>query len=269
MNFLIFLIFVVAQISAIIFVFFEMQEYPMEMKLGIIVGVSIVCGFVFRKIGKESASRGWLKKAIAEAIEWADTLVWSGFFAFLIMYFFLQAFKIPSGSMRNTLLEGDQLFVNKFIYGTRLFYPSFSDGIKIKMKRIWAIKKPKRGDIIVFAAPPQALESYEREAGVKKDFVKRCVGIPGDKIEIKRKKLYLDDVLQKEPHVIFSDVYNDDIPQRDNFGPLVIASGQYFMLGDNRDNSKDSRFWGVLEEKYIKGSPLFIYWPPKRVKLIK
>ncbi|MDO8734288.1 MAG: signal peptidase I [Elusimicrobiota bacterium] len=237
------------------------------MKLGIIVGVSIICAVVFRKIGKKS--KGFLKKAIAEATEWADTLVWSGFFAFLIMYFFLQAFKIPSGSMRNTLLEGDQLFVNKFIYGTRLFYPSFSDGVKIKMKRVWVLKKPKRGDIVVFAAPPQALEPSEREAGVKKDFVKRCIGVAGDKIEIKRQKLYLNGVLQKEPYVIYSgDIYNN-IPTRDNFGPITVPPGHYLMLGDNRNNSKDSRYWGTLEEKYVKGSPLLIYWPPKRVKLIK
>lgn len=267
MNFLLFLIFTAAEIGTVIYVFFKMQEYPMEMKLGIIVGVSIICAVVFRKIGKKS--KGFLKKALAEATEWADTLVWSGFFAFLIMYFFLQAFKIPSGSMRNTLLEGDQLFVNKFIYGTRLFYPSFRGGVKIKMKRVWVLKKPKRGDIVVFAAPPQALEPGEREAGVKKDFVKRCIGVAGDKIEIKRKKLYLNGVLQKEKYVVFSDVYNDNIRSRDVFGPITVPAGHYFMLGDNRDNSKDSRFWGTLEEKYVKGSPLLIYWPPKRVKLIK
>ncbi|OGS43107.1 MAG: signal peptidase I [Elusimicrobia bacterium RIFOXYD2_FULL_34_15] len=219
-------------------------------------------------MGKKA--KGFLKKAVIEAIEWADTLIWSGVFAFLIMYFFLQAFKIPSGSMRNTLLEGDHLFVNKFVYGTRIFYPIISDStIKIKMKRVLVIKKPKRGDIVVFAAPPQALEPQEREAGIKKDFVKRCIGIPGDTIEVKKKKLYINDVLQKESYVIISDIYNDNIMTRDKFGPLTVPEGSYFMMGDNRDNSKDSRYWGTLDEKYIKGKPLLIYWPPKRVRLVK
>lgn len=257
----------IAGLGTIGYVFFKMQEYPMELKLGIIVAVSIICAIVFRKVRRKS--KGFFKKTVNETIEWADTLIWAGVFAFFIMYFFLQAFKIPSGSMRNTFLEGDHLFVNKFIYGTRIFYPSFKDGFRIKMKRIWVIKKPKRGDIVVFAAPPEALEPQERAAGMKKDFVKRCIGIAGDKIEIKRKKLYLNDILQKEPYVGFSDIYNDNIPQRDNFGPITIQTQHYFMMGDNRDNSKDSRFWGPLDEKYIKGSPLLIYWPPKRVKLIK
>ena len=269
MNFLLFLIFSAAEIGTVVYVFFKMQEYPMELKLGIIIGVSIICAVVFRKIEKGSTRHGGLKKAIAEAKEWADTLIWSGFFAFIIMYFFLQAFKIPSGSMRNTLLEGDHLFVNKFVYGTRLYYPDITGGFKINMKRIWVIKKPKRGDIVVFAAPPEALEPFEREAGVKKDFVKRCIGIPGDKIEIRKKKLYLNGVLQNEPYVIYYDVYNNNIPQRDNFGPITVPPDHYLMLGDNRDNSKDSRFWGTLEAKYIKGSPLLIYWPPKRVRLVK
>ncbi|MBN1383889.1 MAG: signal peptidase I [Elusimicrobia bacterium] len=238
----------------------------MELKLGIIIVVSIITAIVLRKVLKKS--KGFLKKAVAEAIEWADTLIWSGIVAFLVMYFLLQAFKIPSGSMRNTFLEGDHLFVNKFIYGTRIFYPSFSGGIKLKMKRILVLKEPKRGDIVVFSAPPQALEPYEREAGVKKDFVKRCIGIAGDKIEIRKKKLYVNDVLQKEPYVILTSM-SDDIPQRDNFGPVSVPEGHYFMMGDNRDNSKDSRFWGTLDKKYVKGKPLLIYWPPKRVKLVK
>ena len=161
--------------------------------------------------------------------------------------------------MRNTLLEGDHLFVNKFIYGTRIFYPDISSGFKIKMKRFWVIKKPKRGDVVVFSAPPEALEPYEREAGVKKDFVKRCIGVDGDKIEIKRKQLYINDVLQKEPYVVFSDVYNDNISQRDNFGPITIPTGHYLMLGDNRDNSDDSRDWGFVPEENLIGKAFGVW----------
>lgn len=267
MYFLIYLILTLAGLGGIVYAFFMMQEHPMEIKLGLIVLISIIEAVSLRKIRKNA--RGFFKKMIEETIEWSDTLIWSGIAAFFIMYFFVQAYKIPSGSMRNTFLEGDHLFVNKFIYGTRLIYPSFSDGPRLKMKRVLAFKKPKRGDIVVFRAPNVALEPYEVETGVKRDFVKRCIGLPGDKIEIVRKKLFINDEFQEESYVIISDVYNSNIPQRDNFGPYIVPDGSYFVMGDNRDNSKDSRFWGALPEKYVKGKPLFIYWPPKRIRVAK
>jgi len=267
MNFLLYLIFTASGLAGIFFIFFKMQEQPMEIKLGLIVIISLVEAVVMRKLRKKA--KGFLKNAVQETLEWSDTLIWSGIVAFFIMYFFIQAYKIPSGSMRNTFLEGDHLFVNKFVYGIRLFYPAWDDGLHIKMKRIFAVRKPKKGDIVVFRAPDAALEPYEREAGIKKDYVKRCIGLPGDKIEVVRKKLYVNDVLQQEPYVNITDVYYNNAPQRDNFGPYIVPDSSYFMMGDNRDNSKDSRFWGALNEKYIKGKPLFIYWPPKRVRIAK
>ncbi len=203
----------------------------------------------------------------------------------VIMYCFIQAFKIPTGSMRLTLLEGDHLFVNKFIFGIKIPFTE---------KRILKIKEIKRGDIIVFSCPPAALSEEERKKNIQKDFIKRCVGLPGDKIEIKDKVLYVNDVPQNEPYVNFED---DNIYQtirfyktqqeyqraweqgsftkinpfyiRDNFGPVIVPLGCYFVLGDNRDKSFDSRFWGPLEEKYIKGAPLIVYWPPKRIRIPK
>lgn len=198
-------------------------------------------------------------KVLNEGLEWVDTGIVALILSFFIMTFVLQAFEIPSGSMRNTLIEGDHLFVTKFIYGTRI---PFTD------KVIWKIKKPERGDIIVFKSPTEP----------KKDFIKRCIGLPGDKIEINDKKVFVNDKPIEEPYVIYMDshVYAKDshflsknCRARDNFGPIVIPEGYYFMMGDNRDSSFDSRFWGPLGDKYIRGKALFLYWPLKRIKLIK
>lgn len=226
-----------------------------------------------------------IKKFLISDLDWADTGWVSLIVASVIMYCFIQAFKIPSGSMRMTLLEGDHLFVNKFIYGIKI---PFTD------KRILQFKKIKHKDIIIFDCPDVALSYEEREKKIQKDFIKRCVGLPGDKIEIKNKVLYVNDIPQQEPYVNFEDeniyqtqkFYNSqqeyqkaweqgrftEIPPvfiRDNFGPIVVPQGCYFVLGDNRDRSFDSRFWGPLNEKYIKGAPLIVYWPPKRIRLLK
>ena len=174
------------------------------------------------------------------------------------MFFFIQAFKIPSGSIRLTLLEGDHLFVNKFIYG---FHIPFSDG-----KRIFALKEISRGDIVVFKCPPEALSISERESGVKKDYIKRCIAVAGDKVEIKDKKLFVNGIPLDEPYVNFADPsifqsfnlftnekeYQDawekgkftTIPPtfiRDNFGPVTVPPGYYMMLENNRDYSFDDR----------------------------
>lgn len=202
-----------------------------------------------------------MTKIVKECLEWADTGIVALILSFFIMTFIIQAFEIPSGSMRNTLVEGDHLFVTKFIYGTHIPFTE---------KVIWKIKKPKRGDIIVFKSPTDP----------KKDFIKRCIGLPGDKIEIRDKKVYVNDEYSNEYYTIYMDshVYTytkDDsflsknYRVRDNFGPIVVPEGYFFMMGDNRDSSYDSRFWGPLPSKYVKGKALFLYWPLKRIRLIK
>jgi len=153
-----------------------------------------------------------------------------------------QAFKIPSGSMEDTLLIGDYLLVNKFEYGYSLFN---------KTPRYLAFKKPQKGDILVFA--------YPRDPRV--DYIKRCVGTPGDVIEVRAKELFVNGQKQDQPYVkhMFPDVLPPGDP-RDFYGPVTVQEGHYFMMGDNRDNSQDSRYWGQLDERLIKGRAWFIYW---------
>lgn len=234
-------------------------------------------GLIFRK----NLQR--MEKIFKTDYDWVET-GWSALLlAGLIMYWVIQAFEIPSGSMRQTFLEGDHLFVNKFIYGLRV---PFTDG-----KRILPLRKVRRGDIVIFEAPPKAYSAREREKKIKKDFVKRCIGVGGDVVEIRQKQVYLNGQLLSEPYVQFVDdfVYpkanffrnNQDFQKaweegsfaevgfgsvRDNFGPVVVPPGCYLVLGDNRDRSFDSRFWGPLPDKYVKGKPLVIYWPIKRIR---
>jgi signal peptidase I len=225
------------------------------------------------------------KSLFKNVYSWVDT-AWSALIiAAFLMFFFIQAFKIPTGSMRTTFLEGDHLFVNKFIYG---FHVPFSDG-----KRVFSLKRISRGDIVVFRCPPEALTVSEREAGIKKDYIKRCIAVAGDKVEVKDKKLFVNGIPVDEPYVSYADssvfqsfnLFNDEkeyqqawetgkfttIPPnfiRDNFGPVIVPQGTYMMLGDNRDYSFDSRFWGPLPDKYVKGKALLLYWPVKRIRVI-
>jgi signal peptidase I len=257
----------------------------MELKLfiaGCILFVVAMIMLAIKKYFKTDVSQ----KLFKNVYSWIDTGWTALLIASFIMFFFVQAFKIPSGSMRSTLLEGDHLFVNKFIYGFKV--PFTNSG-----KRYMALKKVQPGDIVVFQCPPEALTIYEREKGIKKDYIKRCVAVAGDKIEIKDKKLFINDVYIRDPYVVFNDsavlqsfnLFKDNkdyqeswekgkftsIPLdfiRDNFGPVIVPEGHYMMMGDNRDYSFDSRFWGPLPDKYIKGKALFLYWPVKRWRVI-
>jgi signal peptidase I len=188
--------------------------------------------------------------------------------------------------MRETLLEGDHLFANKFIYGFRI--PFTTNG-----KKYAALKKVRRDDIVIFQCPPEALTISERESGAKKDYIKRCVAVAGDRVEIKDKKIYINNICVDDAYATFGDYaifkkvnlfstqkeYQEawekgkfsSIPVsfiRDNFGPVVVPDGHYMMMGDNRDFSFDSRFWGPLSDKYIKGKALFLYWPVNRWRII-
>jgi len=175
--------------------------------------------------------------------EYAESFIWALAIALLIRTFVLQPFEIPSGSMENTLLVGDHIFVNKFIYGTRI---PFTD------KRIWKIRDPKRGDVIVFEFPPDR----------SKDFIKRVIGVPGDMIMVRNKHVYVNGIPYRNPHAMHTDpeVLPGSRSPRDNFGPVRVPAGDYFVMGDNRDNSYDSRFWGFVPNSDILGPAFIKYW---------
>ena len=163
--------------------------------------------------------------------------------ALFIRTFVVQAFKIPSGSMKQTLLIGDHILVSKFIYGVKL---PFSDITVIP------IKKPKRGDIIVFKFP--------EDPG--KDFIKRVIGVAGDVVEVRNKQVYINNMLLNHDHGIHTDprIIPGVFQPRDNFGPVTVPPTSLFVMGDNRDHSYDSRFWGFVDLKAVKGKAFIIYW---------
>jgi signal peptidase I len=163
--------------------------------------------------------------------------------ALIIRTFVVQAFKIPSGSMEDTLLVGDHILVNKFIYGERIPYTDI---------RFFTFNRPQRGDVVVFIYP-------EDES---KDFIKRVVGIEGDTIEVKDKNLYVNDQLQNEPYAVHKDnaVIPAHVTKRDYFGPQQVPKDMLFVMGDNRDRSADSRFWGFVPMSKVKGKAFLIYW---------
>jgi len=185
---------------------------------------------------KPETKKGGLRENI-EAIAIAILL------ALFIRTFVVQAFKIPSGSMKETLQIGDHILVNKFIYGIKLPFVQ---------KTIIPIKQPRKDDIIVFRYPENP----------KLDFIKRVVGVEGDIIEIRNKKLYVNNELVERKFAIHTDgqIIPGAYSKRDNFGPVSVPPDSLFVMGDNRDNSKDSRFWGFVNLKAIKGKAFMIYW---------
>jgi len=214
---------------------------------------------------------------LRDDLEWADTGFSSILLAAFIMYCFVQAFKIPSVSMEKTLLVGDHLFVNKLIYGVRIPYTN---------KRLFKIRDVKAGDIVVFRFPTTDTSSPH----YGKDFIKRAIGLPGDTVEIRNKTVFVNGNALTEPYTSFADDFikppiENGPPQeilqmaweegripdvlRDNFGPVVVPPGRYFVMGDNRDRSYDARFWGPMPQRNLKGKAWFIYWPLNRIKIIR
>jgi len=163
--------------------------------------------------------------------------------ALFIRTFVVQAFKIPSGSMKQTLQIGDHILVNKFIYGVKVPYLH---------ETIIPLKKPRRGDIIVFKYPVDP----------HKDFIKRVIGIPGDEIEIRDKKLYVNQKRVNHDYGVYTDsrILSANVRPRDNFGPVTVPQHSLFVMGDNRDESFDSRFWGFVDYKALNGKAFIIYW---------
>lgn len=176
-------------------------------------------------------------------LEWVKSIILALIIALFIRSFFVQAYKIPSGSMIPTLLVGDYLLVNKITFGIR--HP-----IKDDFLYSWGL--PKRQEIVVFTYPVDK----------KLDFIKRVIGLPGDTVEIINKKVYVNGVPLEEPYVQFTDkeIFPREISPRDNFGPVKVPPNSVFVLGDNRDQSYDSRFWGFVPLHSLKGKALIIYF---------
>lgn len=182
--------------------------------------------------GKPQGGRSILRENV-EAVLVAVLL------ALFIRTFVVQAFKIPSGSMIPTLQIGDHILVNKFAYGL---------GIPFLGIPLFDGKDPGRGDIIVFKYPEDP----------QKDFIKRVVGVGGDVVEIRDKKVYVNDTLLPDEHAIHTD--SRMLPVRDNLDPIRVPSGKLFVMGDNRDNSYDSRFWKFVDARAVRGKAFVIYW---------
>ncbi len=183
-------------------------------------------------------------KFLSTLKEYAQAIVIALILALFIRTFVVQAFKIPSGSMIKTLLIGDHILVNKFIYG-----------VKNPFTRVtWIpINSPKRGDVVVFIFPMDR----------SKDFIKRVIGLPGDEIKIVNKKVYVNGKLFVEPPGVQHtdpNILPASVSPRDNFGPIKVPPDKIFVMGDNRDQSFDSRFWGYVPLKDVKGKAFIIYW---------
>jgi len=194
--------------------------------------------------------------------DWTKSIAVAFVLFLLIRAFVVEAFKIPTSSMENTLLVGDFLIVNKAMYGAEL------PGVGV---RIPGFAEPDRGDVIVFNPPHDPTKNY----------VKRLVGLPADTLEMHGKNLYINGERLAEPYAQYLDSSGDAVhpsmgwqhrflpralnaaqyrPSRDNWGPIVVPDGEYFVLGDNRDNSEDSRYWGFVRREAIRGRPWFIYY---------
>lgn len=194
---------------------------------------------------REVSPTGGLRKSTLR--EYFESIVIAVILALFVRTWVVQAFKIPTGSMEQNLLVGDHLLVNKFVFGptsTRL------------ERALLPVAPVRRGDVIVFKYP----EDPER------DFIKRVIGLPGETVEIRHKRVFIDGRPLEEPYVHFLTPPSNEhqevtaLDLRDRYGPVRVPPDHYFVMGDNRDNSQDSRYWGFLPASYVKGRALIIYW---------
>ena len=198
----------------------------------------------------------WARKSIFR--EYAEAIVIAVILAFTIRVFVVQAFKIPSGSMIPSLQIGDHILVSKLSYGIQLpqdckFGVQFPPVTCYSSTLLMEFDKPQRGDVIVFRYPEDE----------EKDFIKRIVGTPGDVIQIRNKVVYVNDERLKDEAFtqrIDPGIIDQRINPRDNFGPITVPPDEYFVMGDNRDQSLDSRFWGYVQLHKIKGRAFMVYW---------
>jgi signal peptidase I len=203
------------------------------------------CGFSWSAF--RAALLGDSGKSIAK--EWGESILVAFILAMVIRTFFFQPFKIPSGSMRMTLIEGDRLFVNKLAYGPLVPFTA---------RRFPGFTAPKRGDVIVFRFPPTR----------DKDYIKRLIAFPGEKVEILRGRVYIDGKVIDQGTIAGIYYYNNG-----DYGaqhkPIVVPEGQYFVMGDNSASSYDGRYWGFVPQEIVVGRADVIFWPLNRIGRIK
>ena len=253
--------------------------------LQVLVVLTSIYGFFKAK----KADNKQQEKIIKSDLDWSNTVYFAGFVASIVMFFFVQAFKIPSASMRYTLVEGDHLFVNKAAYGFR---------IPLTNIRFGQFQDIKRGDVIVLKFPAKDRQQFNcgPETQYGRDFVKRVVALPGETVETKEGRLWVNgQLVPQQAYEVYEDIprvhaeiipgeekeyqslweqhlldnYVSGIELRDSFGPVTVPSNSYFAMGDNRDQSCDSRFWGPVPRENIKGKAWFIHWPIKKIGFIK
>ena len=190
----------------------------------------------------------WKKHKVAIR-EWAESIFIAFILAMFIRTFFIQAFKIPSGSMRMTLIEGDRLMVNKLRYGPK---------VPLTKKRLPGLTRPRRGDVVVFVYPEDP----------KRDFIKRLIALGGETVEIKDGHIYINDELVHDPRLDMVYYYNQG-PYGQEGRKIKVPEGSVYVLGDNSASSRDSRYWGFVPDENIVGRAEFIYWPLNRMRVIK
>jgi signal peptidase I len=174
------------------------------------------------------------------AREYLEALLIAGIFLGFTNTFVVKTFYIPSGSMEETLLVGDHLFVNRFIYGPTVWELE---------RKLLPLRDVARGDVVIFRSVERPLV----------DMVKRCIGVPGDTVQVVDKQLYLNGQ-RVEDSAYAQHTDPRELPQRDRFGPHRVPAGEYFCMGDNRDHSHDSRFWGGVPRHFVKGRASVVYW---------
>ncbi len=184
--------------------------------------------------------QGAAKRLKSKPREYFELIVSSVLLALVIRAFVIQAFRIPSGSMEDTLLVGDFLLVNKFLYGAKIPFTEI---------RLPAIRQPRRGDIIVFRSPNPV-------RGKPRDLIKRCVAVEGDVVEVRNNRVYVNGSLHREPYI---KIEGPTSPYA-NAPPVIVPEGHVFMMGDNRNNSTDSRAWGVVDKRLLKGKAMVMYF---------
>jgi len=189
------------------------------------------------------------------AADWLKSIAIAIFIALFIRYFFFEPFKIPSGSMKDTLQVHDRIIVNKFTYGFRIPFTG---------KRFFGLRDIRRGDIVVFKAP-------ELASPKRKNFVKRVVALPGERVKINDHHIYINGERIESPSTVADRTYYND-SRFGNFGTdreVRVPEGHVYVLGDNSGASRDSRAWGYVPIEDVKGPAIAIWWPPWRIRRLK